>query len=143
MSTRLYTLDDRSVVGNLEIDAQHREIARLSNHLVELLDTGAGFAAVRRAFDTLAATLLDHFETEEGFLASRRDKSGVKEHLERHLDNHDMLRSAVSLASDKFVEKEASGEIPEVAAALPERYFEQLKDLDAEMAALVNNRGFA
>lgn len=137
----LYTLDERSIVGHPDVDDAHREIARLSNDLARLVEAHAGYDEVREVFTEFARVLVEHFDREEAIIADLGDGADVADHLARHQENHQTFRNTVAFALDLFRDNAESREIPDIAFLAPAEYFEELKDMDHQMAALVQKLG--
>lgn len=133
----IYTLDDQSIAGVPDLDNAHRIIAELSRELVEMVQEGAPYDAVRGKFQELATELKNHFAIEEKLLDKLHDKEDVARHLVQHVKNHNLFRDTIIYAESKFDEKKESQEIPNVIELFPQKYFDELKGLDAEMADLL------
>lgn len=137
----LYELDERSITGHSETNAAHRHIAELAERVVRVTREGADFATVEDAFSAFAEALISHFATEEHILDGLPKTERVREHVSRHLKDHDTFRDMLSYVADKFDEKRDTGEIPNVVNLIPQQYFEELQDLDAEMSDLLREHG--
>ncbi|MFC1672865.1 hemerythrin domain-containing protein [Pseudomonadota bacterium] len=137
----LYTLDEGSIVGEDAIDDAHRKIADLSQAIKGLVEGGGSFDEVHDNFRQLAKVMRDHFEIEETLLESLDASTEVSVHIARHKQNHKFFRETLTYAEDKFVEKAASQEIPNVVGLIPDQYIEELKDLDAKMTDLFAKYG--
>jgi len=82
--------------GNLTIDAQHRELIDVGNHLIFLAVSGAVPQQISRQLDRLLVHVANHFATEESIL-SQTGFSGLEEHQNIHKD---LLRRTGELAAD-------------------------------------------
>ena len=133
----LYTLDDRSVTGFDRIDSQHIRIAAVCRDLDAAL-AAADFDTAYRIFLDLFDTLLDHFETEEEVIARYARNPEVQKHLYRHRANHQIVREHLSEARRAFLDAaRTTRRIPDLVSLAPRAYFDQMKDVDAEMTALL------
>lgn len=139
----LYVLDDRSITGHSGIDAAHARIAELSNELAAAVGRGAGQDRVYDVFRRLRRLLLSHFELEERCLADLPDTEEVRDHVRRHKADHELFRNMFTYADDQFRAKRDTEAIPDITQMIPEKYFEELKTLDTEMAALFQSFGIS
>lgn len=133
----IFTLDPDGITGHDGIDAAHQQIADVSNSLTASIDSRAPFGEVYKLYQRFADVMREHFELEEALLARFRDVPEVAVHINRHHENHAFFRDALNYADGKFQERIATGKVPNVVELLPKEYFEELIDLDLEMAALL------
>lgn len=132
-----FTMDERCVTGHPGVDAAHGKLAELSRDLVDAVGSGASYEDVRDIFTKLHKVMVAHFELEERLMDRLPDVAEVRDHRARHKADHDLFRDTFTYADDKFAANEASREAPNIVDMIPEKYFEELKDLDAEMAVLL------
>lgn len=136
-----YVFDGRSVTGHPGIDAAHARIAELSVELDDLLAEIATFERVYDVFRRLHQLMFRHFELEERFLAGLPDTEEVRSHVRKHKADHQLFRDTFTYADDQFRAKRGTGEIPNITELIPAKYFEELKQLDAEMTSLFETYG--
>lgn len=74
---------DRFSVGVLEIDAQHRELFRQVNRLLEACMQGGGKNLLPEIFDFLGKYAVEHFATEEQYM-TRYAYPKLPEHKKAH-----------------------------------------------------------
>jgi hemerythrin len=133
----LYELDERDVTGIHEVDGMHVEIAEQSQVLVSLIQKNAPYAEIHEAYLSLQQELFKHFEREESILAQLVENDEIHAHYRRHKDNHDRFRELLAYADKQFELGSSTGQVPNVAPLIPQEYFEELKDVDAEMSTLL------
>lgn len=75
--------DDSHLVGVEKIDEQHRNLVRMVNRLNNALMHNAATADVERQFDALIAATIEHFKTEEDFMALH-GYPGMQAHMNDH-----------------------------------------------------------
>ena len=137
----LYTMDERSFVGIDAIDEAHQKIAELSQALVGLINDDASFEDIRDTFRELAKVMRAHFIAEEKLMDTMTKSAEVVDHISRHKRNHKFFRDTLTYAEDMFAQKADTKEIPNVVALIPDKYIEELKNADAEMAQLLVKYG--
>lgn len=133
----LYTFDDRSKMGHHGIDAVHKRIADLSTELSKLVEENAGFDRIFTAFVHLKDALVGHFYQEEQIFHALPDSPEARQHIKAHTADHMLFRDLFTYAEGQFNAQKDSGEIPNITALIPQKYFEELKNLDAELAQLL------
>lgn len=127
---------ERDGIGFPDIDEAHKNIARLSQTIVDSYARGATRAEIRQSVCRFADALLRHFDAEEQILASLPPAAVIVEHTERHKANHDYFRNAVFYLMQKFEGEPGRADAPNIIPIIPEQYFAELKGLDAEMGCL-------
>lgn len=76
---------DRFAIGVPEIDAQHQELFRQVNRLLEACTQGSGKSLLPEIFDFLGKYAVEHFATEERYM-SRYNYPKLPEHKKVHED---------------------------------------------------------
>ncbi len=76
---------DRFSVGIPKIDAQHQELFRQVNRLLDACTQGSGRALLPEIFDFLGKYAVEHFATEERYMAEYRYPK-LPEHRKVHED---------------------------------------------------------
>ncbi|MEO5338772.1 MAG: hemerythrin domain-containing protein [Magnetospirillum sp. WYHS-4] len=89
MGEECYSWRDEYRTGNGAIDAQHRELLKLANLLIDAADKGRSRAVLREAFKALFRYTEKHFEEEEAFWQSSGLPTLAEERTGTSLDRRD------------------------------------------------------
>ena len=138
----LYELDDRSIMGHVDIDHMHAKVATLSRHLTERIASRADFGEVCDTFLQLKAALQEHFGMEERYILGLPQNGEVRAHLRKHMENHGQFCDLLAYGEQQFEKHRDDGKVPNVASLIPQEYFEELKSIDREMRLLSAKYGF-
>ncbi|MBT3361899.1 MAG: hemerythrin family protein [Rhodospirillales bacterium] len=121
--------------GIAEIDADHRELFKIYNNLVGLMEMGGGEEFIGETLAELIDYTRIHFSREEELLATR---GCPEDAMEKHRFEHQVLLDEISLLLDTDVTKRSNRLSNETLKFLGEWLIQHTQGTDKQCAAMVN-----
>jgi len=125
---------DTFATGVQIIDDQHRQIFQTINELFDLLQSGAPLPQILDNLDFLVAYAVNHFQTEESFMA----ESGYPD-LSEHLDEHRRLVDRIHTIRARFKSPEPPT-LPELSRMVSEWTSHHIGEVDMGYVSFLRRR---